>query len=440
MRYSLILSLIASVAALPSPFLGVKTRNKRAEIPTPYTLALKRIPETGRTSSSLLRRTIHQGINDVLSAQLGQDFITTVTFGSETREAVLDTGSSDTWFVETGFTCVNFTSNATIPEAECYFGEPMPRQSSFKLIEDENFNVSYADGEHLLGDLGYEEVTVAGIKIAKQEVALTYLAGWNGDGISSGLLGLAFPSITEAFSGTNASADEIATLQSPNTTNQVRYSSIMNTLFFVENLTIPLFTLALSRDGAEYSSGYGGVIEIGSVPDVTLPHINATSTYTSTAMRFTYPQYINPNLHERQFYIVDVDKLDYKNGSLASATSQAPTEYLVDSGTTLLLVPTQEAASINALFQPPAINQDGAYYVECDAEAPRFGVEIGGQTFFVNEKDMLLEQGPGLPCLSGIQDGGAGPYILGDVFLVNVLAVFDVGSYEMRFAAREHYV
>lgn len=170
---------------------------------------------SGRRCGSFLRRTLHQGINDVLSAQLGQDFLTTVTFGSETREAVLDTGSSDSWLVETGFTCVNSTSNATIPEAECYFGEPMPRQSSFKMIEDENFNVSYADGEYLPGDLGYEEITIAGIKIARQEVALTFLAGWNGGGISSGLLGLALPSFTEAFSGTNASADEIATFQSP---------------------------------------------------------------------------------------------------------------------------------------------------------------------------------------------------------------------------------
>lgn len=83
------------------------------------------------------------------------------------------------------------------------------------MIEDENFNVSYADGEYLPGDLGYEEITIAGIKIARQEVALTFLAGWNGGGISSGLLGLALPSFTEAFSGTNASADEIATFQSP---------------------------------------------------------------------------------------------------------------------------------------------------------------------------------------------------------------------------------
>ena len=42
-------------------------------------------------------------------------------------------------------------------------------------------------------------------------------------------------------------------------------------------------------------------------------------------------------------------------------------------------------------------------------------------------------------CLSGIQDDGGSFGILGDVFLKNVLAVYDIGASEMRFAARENY-
>ena len=34
---------------------------------------------------------------------------------------------------------------------------------------------------------------------------------------------------------------------------------------------------------------------------------------------------------------------------------------------------------------------------------------------------------------------GAGTFILGDVFLKNVLAVFDVGSVEMAFSSRVFY-
>lgn len=42
-------------------------------------------------------------------------------------------------------------------------------------------------------------------------------------------------------------------------------------------------------------------------------------------------------------------------------------------------------------------------------------------------------------CISGVTDGGAGPYILGDTFLKNVVAVFDIGAGMMRFSSHEFY-
>lgn len=40
-------------------------------------------------------------------------------------------------------------------------------------------------------------------------------------------------------------------------------------------------------------------------------------------------------------------------------------------------------------------------------------------------------------CMSGINDGGDNaPYVVGDVFLKNVVVVFDVGATELRFRAR----
>ena len=51
--------------------------------------------------------------------------------------------------------------------------------------------------------------------------------------------------------------------------NEVIFSII--NMFFVENLTDPILTLALSRDGTSESSGYGGIIEIGGVLDLKLP-------------------------------------------------------------------------------------------------------------------------------------------------------------------------
>ena len=52
---------------------------------------------------------------------------------------------------------------------------------------------------------------------------------------------------------------------------------------------------------------------------------------------------------------------------------------------------------------------------------------------------MILPNGRGT-CIPGVSDAGAAGFsILGDVFLENVLAIFDVGASEMRFAVREFY-
>ena len=117
---------------------------------------------------------------------------------------------------------------------------------------------------------------------------------------------------------------------------------------------------------------------------------------------------------------------------------------IIDSGTTTLAFPPNMTDAINALFNPPAVylQDEGAYFVQCNATPPAFGVTISGQTFNVNPVDLIFQEvvdpTTGF-CLTGVQSGGQGPYILGDVFLQNVVAVFDVGAAEMRFAAHEFY-
>lgn len=67
---------------------------------------------------------------------------------------------------------------------------------------------------------------------------------------------------------------------------------------------------------------------------------------------------------------------------------------------------------------------------------------IDDQPFWLNPKDLMLRDfvNPlsGM-CMTTIAAGGSGPYILGDVFLQNVLAVFDVDDAVMQFASRKDY-
>lgn len=69
------------------------------------------------------------------------------------------------------------------------------------------------------------------------------------------------------------------------------------------------------------------------------------------------------------------------------------------------------------------------------------GVQIGNNTFTINPATSIAEDEPGI-CTSGWEGGGDpndpdASFILGDVFMQNVVAVFDLGAMQMHFAARK---
>jgi len=121
-------------------------------------------------------------------------------------------------------------------------------------------------------------------------------------------------------------------------------------------------------------------------------------------------------------------------------------QYIVDSGTTLVYAPNQLVEEIARIFDPPALADEdtGMWFAQCDATPPVLGVQINGTNFFINPQDLIL-QDEGFSdygtnyCVMGIQNGDPGPYILGDTFLQSVVATFDVGAGEMRFAPHETY-
>jgi hypothetical protein len=107
----------------------------------------------------------------------------------------------------------------------------------------------------------------------------------------------------------------------------------------------------------------------------------------------------------------------------------------------LISVAAALADQIARQYDPPAVYffQYGAYFAPCETVPPRVAVIIGGEKFYLSPQDLvyptMVDELTGY-CATGITTGGEGPYILGDVFLQNVLAVFDVGAAQMRFYSR----
>ena len=418
-------------------------KNPSPNVPAAHILPLTRTAGASKGAGYLqsLRKGNH--VNGVYSLapvtfiRNGQTFATDLKIGSQSFQATVDTGSSDTWVVGRGFQCIS--SGARVPESKCMFGPAYNISSRFKRIPNENLNLTYDDGSCVTGVFGKETVTIAGIPIKNQQVGVVDYASYAADGVSSGLIGLADPSLTSAFAGTDPALDY---------TSQIIYNPVITNLFNT-GYVAPVFSLALERSSISSGTAAGGFLAIGGLPPVVSSPIFATApfqlaTITDASTNISTLQY--------QYYTIVVNSFTYERSDETNwthpgfpsrfppLTNSSHHQVIVDSGTVLIYLPTGIANAVNELFDPPAVYDASTehYVVNCSAKAPEFGVEIDDQTIYVNEKDLIQDSGNG-SCVSGISDAGSGLLILGDVFLKNVLAVFDLGASEMRFAAREFY-
>ena len=362
-----------------------------------------------------------------------------IELGAESFQALLDTGSSDTWIVGKGFQCCDKTTGSLQPESACMYGPTYTPSPTFKSIQNETFYESYGDNSSFLGSFGNETVTFAGFPIYDQQVAIVKSACDVSDGVSSGLIGLGFPALTSAYASNSTTIGN----------ETIVYNPILTNLFSKGEIA-PVFSLAIERS-SDYSGGVaGGFFAIGG-----LPPVRSSPNFASAPFQLVTVDQDNTPLKKPQytFYTITVTGFRYERSEetnwthpnfpspLSPLSNSSHLQVLVDSGSTLTSLPTGIANAVNALFDPPAVydGDSGSYVVNCSAKAPEFGVQIGGLTFFINEEDLI---GAGLgdgTCSSTITDAGSSMSILGLGFLKNVLAVFDIGASEMRFASREFY-
>lgn len=358
----------------------------------------------------------------LLTSLKGLAYTTSIQFGDQDFTVIVDTGSSDTWLAESNFTCLKGA------QSDCMLGATYTRSSTFIPIDNENFEIAYSDERSLNGVFGKEKVTLAGITVNDAQVALVEVARWAGDGVSSGVLGLGFPANTRAFSGTNYAADPVD--------NQIPYNPLFTSMY-VEGSVPQIFSIALDRDGT-------GHLAIGGTPDIPFDPTFASSPFQ---LLTTYGVALAKTFYT--FYVITTNGFQYQSAQsnwntgswltyFGNPNDPTKVQVVIDSGTPVNYLPPTIASAVNALFDPPAVYRKslGYYTVPCNAKAPRFGVKIGMETFYINPLDMIIPLNTG-ECISGVTlTGNGGVPLLGEPFLKNVLAVFDVGASEMRFAAR----
>ena len=143
-----------------------------------------------------------------------------------------------------------------------------------------------------------------------------------------------------------------------------------------------------------------------------------------------------------QLYVVETQgwALTLASGVKDTSVANTRTKVVLDTGTTLSYLPPQLAQAINKAWDPPATHDPvlRQYVIQCTAKAPKLAMKLGGTNIYFDGKDMMLRSGASSICLSGIQASRSAmaPSILGGAFLKNVVAVFDIGAAEIRFANR----
>ncbi|CZR62579.1 uncharacterized protein PAC_12476 [Phialocephala subalpina] len=399
-----------------------------------------------RRQSEITRRGFSKGSASLLSTQLGEVVDVEVNLGGQSFLVELDLGSSDLWVVGDGYKCIDPSTNGILPQSSCLYGNKTYSPSeTFFPIPNQNFGVFYGAGI-AAGILGNDTVTFANISVPRQKVGIAQSTTNQGDGVNSGLLGLAYPALTSAHPGT--SIDNTTFLY-----NRIPYDPL---LFNMANqgLIEPFFSLAIERTSFDEATGPGGLLSIGEIAPV--PHSHEWAS-TPVVILPDIPINVTANISQISYWALEIQGVYYGNRQSPvksnCTTEPANLDHLskndtsfngiLDNGNLLTFLPAAVAEAVNAQFSPPATLAEGTYTwsVPCNATAPAFGLEIARQIFWHDARDMIINNGDGT-CSSPIAraedvtlDGFVGHFI-GIQFFKNVLAVFDFGKDEIRLAAR----
>jgi hypothetical protein len=203
-------------------------------------------------------------------------------------------------------------------------------------------------------------MTVAGVHLPKQQVALAERGAWRGDNLSSGILGLGLPALTAALDKSSRS---------------VIYDGFVTTM--VKEGVDPLFALALSRNRSE------SWLSLGGIPDVPTGDFATTKILKVKLSPGSRPRALR-GLQERSRtnsapqtvlggysrYVIQLEQLIVQSKvDVARSTVPIAAPFLIDSGTTLNLFPPGKPRSPERepillahranlrRRKPPALNQ-----------------------------------------------------------------------------------
>lgn len=208
---------------------------------------------------------VHGGLSNVsvVDHTANQYYVNVLLNGAPTK-LLLDSSSSDTWVRSINFTCLGLgRDNRT--SSTCDLGPAWPNTNFPEgPRQDLHFYIGYPNNDTMAGRLGLLDVDVAGITVRRQEIGLAAQGTWTGNNVTSGVLGMAYPSLTSAYLGDD--------LTSHDEQDSVTYSPLFTSMVANDSIE-PYWVLAICRNSTE------GMLSIGSMPPVDRRDSHSAQTF-----------------------------------------------------------------------------------------------------------------------------------------------------------------
>ncbi|KAF9903182.1 hypothetical protein EC991_004090 [Linnemannia zychae] len=258
--------------------------------------------------------------------------------------------------------------------------------------------ITYGDQSHAEGVLGHDQILIDNIRVKNQQLALVTSESAGFDDTIDGIMGLAFGTLSTSIASTK---------------------TVFENMMAQKVVEKGVFSFYLGK--ASLNGGgeviFGGV-DMGRVED------GHKLTYTPVT--------------KAKYWQIDVDNV-FVDGKAVGGDKkgkkgggQRKLEAIMDTGTTLMIVPEKLAESIHRKIKG-AQEVGASWALPCDLASSgthsigaKVELEIEGKRFGIPFEDLVRESTDTAGvCYSGIQSSSAGFMIIGDVFIKNNYVVFD---------------
>jgi len=338
--------------------------------------------DTPTTSGSLGLDIEAQDVGYLATIQMGtppQDFL-----------ILMDSGSADLW--------VGSENCQSQGGGGCGNHKFLGTQSSSTFVDTgDTFEVTYGTGQ-VSGDIVNDAVSIAGLTLSNHTfgVANTESVDFSGDSTPfDGLMGLAQSILSEQQTPTPIESLASAGLV-PDSIVSYKISRLADNL----------------KDG-----------------EITFGALDPTKFDASTLVTL-------PNVNTQGFWEVALDAATV-NGVDTGLTGRTT---IMDTGTTLMVVPAADAQAIHSQIQGSQPDGQGGFTVPCTM-TDSVALTYSGQVFTIDPRDIAFTpvdpNDPTGACTSGITAGnigGATEWLVGDTFLKNAYLSTDVSKNTVSLA------